>query len=631
MAPPEEIRNLKGPLVLGLRAKLLFGFGGLLLIMLTVSLLSETVMDHYGRAIQRSFREDYDSVAVCQRIKETVEQLDLEAQHIAWGGRVNPGVVEGLTGQIDRDLAAQRRDATLPGESAATENLAACWDDYRREYSRLPPPGNSATELRNFYPLSLLPKSLALRGAAQNLIEMNMKGVLSVPTNAQAVTSRSHWLMRSLTISGIALSLLFAALIGRIILRPVRTLTESVRQVERGNLDLNVPVQSGDELGSLAAAFNAMAARLRAYRQTDRERLERTERTTQLAIDSLPDAVLVINPHGKIELANDMAHRLFRIGPGDHVHTAGEEWLIALWREIGDSGHTSEPSGYESALQFEFDGEQRYLLPRTVPIADTNGKPIGATVVLADVTGLRRLDEMKNGLLSLVSHELKTPLTSARMVLHLVTEQKVGSLTEKQLELLSAARDDTDRLHQIVENLLDMSRIESGRALMELQPIAPADLLSKSLDSLAGMFQGQQVRLGVDVDSSLPNVMADAVRIGHVFANLLMNSLRHTPPGGTVSVGARSGGEWVEFTIHDSGPGVPRQYLHRLFEKFFRVPEEGGNGSGLGLALAKDIVEAHGGRIRAESGEGKGLIVAFTLPRATGAAGDPALGEKIAG
>src|ERR1700709_151769 len=144
-------------------------------------------------------------------------------------------------------------------------------------------------------------------------------------------------------------------------------------------------------------------------------------------------------------------------------------WLADLHRQILQTGHPSPLSGYESTIQVDDAGDTRFFLPRTIPITAENQHPVGTTVVLADVTGLRRLDAMKNGLLSLVSHELKTPLTSMRMILHLVTEQRVGVLSPKQKELLDAARDDAERLHSIVENLLDMARIESGRALMGLQ------------------------------------------------------------------------------------------------------------------------------------------------------------------
>lgn len=608
--------------MLGLRSKLLLGFSGLLLILLVVSFLAATVLDYYRRAIDRSYREDYDSVALSQKMKEDVEQLDLATQRALWNEPVDQNALTAIEADFDQKLGLQRQAATLPGEPAATDALSSAWDRYRLQYRSAFDPSASPAQRDRFYTTELRPDLTRVRQAAQRLIEMNLSGLLSVPQRAQAAASQAHLAMRTLTISAVILSILLTLMIGRTILKPIRALTQSVHEVERGNFDQAVPVQAHDELGALAKAFNTMAQRLRAYRRLEHDRLLRTERTTQLAIDSLPDAVLVINPDGQVELSNTAARKLLRIMPGDDVESAARPWLDTLWKQISSAGGRTELRDYESTVDIELDGENRFFLPRTVPILDDSSRLVGATVVLADVTGLRRLDEMKNNLLSLVSHELKTPLTSARMVLHLVASGKIGPLSAKQAELLTAARDDSDRLHQIVENLLDMSRIESGRALMDLHPVAPRELVNRSLEPLTAMFQSQQVLLATEVDGGLGPVQADAMRIGHVFANLLMNSLRHTPPGGRVLVGARQRDNSVEFWVRDTGTGIPRQHLHHVFDKFFRAPGQTSTaGSGLGLALVKHIVEAHGGQVRVSSDEGQGSLFAFTL---RGAAAEPA-------
>ncbi|HEY2586555.1 MAG TPA: ATP-binding protein [Tepidisphaeraceae bacterium] len=600
--------------MIGLRSKLLLGFAGMLLIVLTVSVLAQTVMEHYSRAIQKSYREDYESVAACQAMKEAVERLDRSAQDALWDRPPDAATVGAARAEFERQLAAQREEATLPGEAAATDELARRWAEYDQAFPRVLAPDLSAGERRALYVAQLTPRSEQVRAAAQQLIRMNLDSILSVPRKAQQSARQAHWAMRLLTVSGVAIAVLFAAWIGRMILRPIRALTDSVHEIERGNLDLSVAVHAHDELGALANAFNNMAVNLRRYRQIAQDRLVRTEQTTQLAIDSLPDAVLVITPERKVELANVAARKLLGVMPGDDLAGGANPGLLAdLLDRIADAEHATELSDYQSILQVDQDGQTRFFLPRTAPILDAARRTLGATVVLADVTGLRRLDEMKNSLLSLVSHELKTPLTAARMVLHLVTDRKIGPLTDKQADLLQAAREDVDRLFRIVESLLDMSRIESGRALMEFEPIAADELVRRSIEPLAGMFQDVELRTAVPPD--LPQVFADPLRIGHVFANLLMNALRHTPAGGRVAIEASRRGGSVEFLVRDTGSGIPRQYLHRLFEKFFRVPcqNNAGGGSGLGLAIAKEIVESHHGHVRIDSTEGAGTTVAFTL------------------
>ncbi|HZK79828.1 MAG TPA: ATP-binding protein [Humisphaera sp.] len=601
----------------GLRSKILVGFGGLLLMLVAVSLLGETVLNRYSSDMQRSFREDYQSVESCEDLAHAAYRIDVALQlHLQQGVPLNVADMGSSIQICNRQLEAQSAIATLAGEKEATERLARRWDEYKKIHVRLLDPAVPLSQRQADYSRLSLPKAIEVQAAAHELINMNLGHMLSVHARVREMAGPFRWAMHALTVSATVLSVMFALLIGRFILRPVRALTDSVRQIEHGNLDFRVPIQSKDELGVLGAAVNAMAAQLKAYRQADRDRLIRTERTTQLAIDSLPDAVIVVNLAGRIELANETAKRLFHLTPGASVAEMQSSWLTELHQQILQTGHAARPSGYESTIQVDDAGDTRVFLPRTIPITAENQQPIGTTVVLADVTGLRRLDEMKNGLLALVSHELKTPLTGMRMVLHLVTDGRVGSLTPKQKELLDSARDDAERLHTIVDNLLDMARIESGRALMELQPVSPAVLATRAAESLRGAFESQQVALSIAASDGLPLVSADPTRISHVLINLLYNSLRYTPAGGHVRIWARPADDWVEMGVTDDGAGIPRQFLPRIFEKFFRAPGQRGGGSGLGLSIAKDIVEAHGGHIRAESVEEKGSTFSFTLRRA---------------
>jgi signal transduction histidine kinase len=235
-------------------------------------------------------------------------------------------------------------------------------------------------------------------------------------------------------------------------------------------------------------------------------------------------------------------------------------------------------------------------------------------MVLQDVTQLRQQDEIKRGMISTVSHQLKTPLTSIRMAIHLLLEEKVGHLTEKQVELLLAAREDSDRLHNILNNLLDISRIESGKAKMELRLLSPNSLQMEALEPFWRAAHDQGVTLNVEVPGDLPEVWADPTRIYYVFGNLLSNALKYTPAGGRVTVSAGAEKNEVRFSISDSGRGIPVQYLPRIFEQFFRVPnQEKESGAGLGLAIVKEIIEAHGGTVGVESQEGTGSTFSFTL------------------
>jgi signal transduction histidine kinase/HAMP domain-containing protein len=414
---------------------------------------------------------------------------------------------------------------------------------------------------------------------------------------------------------GAIFTALIAALLVRGVIRPLARIVDSCRQIEEGNLNLVLHVPARDELCDLADAFNAMALQLRQARRTDTAKFARTERTTQLAVDSLPDAIAIVSPSGEIELSNQAARELFLLKPGDSIHDLRDHRIADLFRQVAQKQQPAHPSDYQSAIEIYGQGGQlRFFLPRALPLCDVDRRLIGVTLVLGDVTNLRRLDEMKSGLLSVVSHELKTPLTSIRMAVHLLAEERVGTLTSKQSELVNAACEDSNRLQSIINGLLDMGRLESGQVELDLESVAANRLAWTAAAPLETAFQDKGISLEVEVPGDLPPVLVDESRIDHVFSNLLTNALKYTLPGGEVRLWAQTDGEMVRFIIDDTGIGIPPEHLGRVFDRFFRVPRENQPpGAGLGLAIAREIVEAHGGSITVESREGQGSRFSFTL------------------
>ena len=360
-----------------------------------------------------------------------------------------------------------------------------------------------------------------------------------------------------------------------------------------------------------------MASRLREFKRLDADRFLRTQQTTQLAIDSLHDAVIVIGPTGVVEIANHSAQSHFNIVPGKVVQCDEPKWLRDIFAEVSRTGEPFAPEGYKSAIQLFDNGRERFLLPRAVPMLDGEGKRIGVAVILVDVTQLRHADELKSGLVSTVSHELRTPLTALRMAISLLQGEKIGALTARQRTLVNAAGEESERLFRIIDDLLNISRIESGRAQFDMRPNSPRRIIDSVLEPIRDAFEQKGLRLETDCPADLPEVHADATFIAHALGNLLANALKFTPEGGSVTIGAESADHLVTFFVRDTGPGIPPQFADRIFEKFFRIPRnDGPAGVGLGLAIAKEIIEAHHGHIHFHPNEGGGSVFSFTLPAA---------------
>ena len=627
----------------GLRQKLSFGFGGLLAILLVVSALGIAVLTQYREALDKFFLENWRSMEYGQNMVDSLENLNDIAKPISGAGHDptsaelqaailsagDKNAADHPLGNFDQNCTAENNNITLPGEHEIAEHLTKLWkgetiegaplpgDSYRTLFLKLLDPNTTGPARSQTY-ASLMSLSPSLKSSAQAVIRLNLDNMKPIDGLAKQKADRATHLMILLAVVGVGLAILLTLVVGRSILLPIMAVTGSIREIEQGNLDLVVQVKSRDELHQLAEAFNSMAAKLREFRRTNRAKLVRTERTTQLAVNSLPDAISIIGPDGSVELSNDAAQKLFQLRPGVRISEMREHRLGEIYREVAEAERPSAPRGYESAIEvFDQGGQVKYFLPHAVPISDSEKHLLGVTLVLADVTNLRRLDEMKSSLLSVVSHELKTPLTSIRMAVHLLLEERVGSLTSKQTELLLAAREDSDRLERIIQDLLDIGRLESGKVEMELQPRPAERLVSEAVTRVERSFHDHGLTLEVDVPAETPPVLADPARIDHVFSNLLTNAMKFTAPGGRVRVFAETEPAAVRFVVEDSGIGIPTEALPRVFDRFFRVPRANQpSGAGLGLAIAKEIVEAHGGQIAVQSTEGQGSKFSFTLQRA---------------
>jgi signal transduction histidine kinase len=420
------------------------------------------------------------------------------------------------------------------------------------------------------------------------------------------------------------------------LVRPLAALSAAARRIGEGDLDVRAPAAGRDEIAALGAEFNTMAERLRRYRSSSLGELLQAQRALQGAIDSLPDPVLVLDASGAVVNLNGAAEALFRRGGGapPSLDTLGPPLRATLDRMrahvLGGKG-PYVPRGFEEAVAVEGAEGARRLLPRASPLCSDGGVVIGSSIVLQDVTRLLRFDELKNDLVSTVAHEFRTPLTSLRMAVHLCADELVGPLTEKQADLLFAARQDCERLQTTVDDLLDLSRIQAGRLELTFAPAPPSALAGAALDAHRGEASTAGIDLESHVGEDLPEVLVDRERIDLVLSNLVGNAIKYTPRGGRVAVAAGLAEEgFVRFEVQDSGPGIAPEYQARVFDKFFRVPGVAVSGVGLGLYIAREVVEAHGGRIGVESAPAQGSRFWFTARRADEAGGLEAPARRTA-
>ncbi len=612
----------------GLRFKLALGFAGLLALLFVVGAQSISMLERLGGSIDVILRENYRSVIAAQEMKEALERIDSGALFaLAGDGERGRALVDLQRPRFGKALQTELGNLTIPGEKDRAERVRDLFVSYTAALPQVLDESRPTEARSRAYFAQLLPRFQEIKRGAEEIQQLNQTNMVQANDRARALASAARSRMILLIAAGAALAIGLVAFLSQAILGPLSRLTESAREIERGHLDLVVPVSSRDELGQLAEAFNAMASRLRELRRSDQAKLLRAQKTSQLAIDSLPDAVALLSPEGGIELANRIAISEFGLAPGAAVPERHDQWLRPLLASAAHgadlSGRFGAPPerGFESAIQVWKDGKEHFFMPHAVAIRDPEGELLGTTLILSDVTDLRRVDEMKSGLLSTVSHELRTPLTSLQMAVHVLLGEKLGELNKDQTELLVVARDDAERLREIVESLLELSRLESDRQLLRIEPVATRDFVEARTNDFRPEFEDAGIELKVEIDPAAPKVLADPARARLVLSNLLSNALHHTPAGGSVTVRAEQYKKYVRFSVADTGPGIPADQTERIFDRFYQLPgTEDLGGAGLGLSIAKEIVHAHGGEIHVQSKEGAGTTFWFSLPVAPSAA-----------
>ena len=603
-----------------LRTKLLAGLMPLLGLTVGIGLWAIATLNHLGGRIDVILRENYQSVLAAEGMKESLERMDSAALFAVSGQDERAAELVRIHQPIfERNLARERGNVTVAGEQELADRLADRYARYLKlteEFRRLPR-GESGPRWA-FYSDQLLPLFTEIKDTADAVLRINQANMEAEDRRARGAAARSIRVMALTLLIATAAATVIAVVLGRSILDPVRAVTRSARALGRGDYDQVVPVTTHDELGELAATFNAMAGTLRRYSQAGTERLVRAQRTAQATIDSFPDPVVVVDPDGVIERANPAACRLLGVTPsssGTVAWTPPPQIRGPLADVLGGLGDYL-PTGVEQTLCLRDGAHERFFLPRVLGMQGDTG-PLGAAVVLHDVTKFRLVDQLKSDMVATVSHELKTPLTSMQMAVHLLLEEAVGPLTPKQIELLLAAREDSDRLLAMVNDLLDLARIEQGRVRLDLAPASAADLLGGTLDRFESRAQDMGIALTSEVAAGTPRVRVDRDHIGHVLDNLVGNALTYTPRGGSVRVSAVPDGDAVRFAVTDTGSGIPAEHLPRLFDRFYRVPGSRPGGAGLGLAIAREVVESHGGRIDVTSQPSQGTTFTFRLPVAS--------------
>jgi two-component system phosphate regulon sensor histidine kinase PhoR len=434
-------------------------------------------------------------------------------------------------------------------------------------------------------------------------------GVLRIALSLREIETNVGILRQSIVISGLVMALtaaFLAVIIAGRTTKPLSQLTAVAEEMAAGNLDARLLSTKKDEVAQLTRAFNHMADRLRSQVHILAEERGRLA----AVLDRMADGVVITDNNGQVQLINTAAARLFRTSEeralGRSLAQVAPYYpLIELWKAC-------QEYGVEQVDMVEVSHHNLFLHAIITPFIQEGAD--GYLLILQDLSRVRRLETIRRDFISNISHELRTPLAGLKALVETLTGGAIKDRSAAR-HFLNRMDIEVDALTQIVEELLELSRIESGQVTLQIIPTEISDIVTIPVDRLRPQAERAGINLDIEIPDQLPQVLADIDQIQLVLTNIVHNAIKFTSPGGRILVSAHQSEEEAIISVQDNGVGIPAEDLPRIFERFYKADRaRSGGGTGLGLAIAKHTVERHNGRIWAESIEGKGSTFYFTLP-----------------
>ena len=599
-----------------LKSKILLGYSLSLALVILVGAWGITNLRRLGKASEAILEENYNSILAAENTIDAIERQDSAILLFLLENR-DRGSEQFRQNQIEflKWLGRAEGNITIPGEAEIIAQIEQSYQDYLTAFSGLQQQVNPTTE--DYYE-TIVPIFEQIRDRSDRLRNINQEAMEVASENAQEISQQAIWSMAIALITAAGIGLGFSLLLTRRIVQPLTEMTTATEKIASGEYDIALQVKSKDELGMLAREITTMSQKLKAFRDLNVGKVIVEKQRSEAIVQSIADGIIVVDSELKIMAINPIAASIANVksmlATNNHFLDVFDN--RELYQHLRDTAETGKPPQLESdILTVEREQKTQYYKFAITPVVSEAEDVIGAILLLQDVTKLKELDNLKSEFVATASHELRTPLTGMLMSLNLLTETTEDKLSDSESELLDTAVEDVERLRSLVNDLLDLSKIESGKIELDFVDVEVDFLLDKAISALQIQAQQKEITLAKQSLSQEIQVKADANKIIWVLTNLIANALRYSDPGEEIKIGATPRNSWVEIFVTDKGAGIPLEYQGKIFDKFVQVEtEKDVGGSGLGLAICKEMVQAHGGRIWVDSTVGEGSTFTFTVP-----------------
>ncbi|MBB6236214.1 signal transduction histidine kinase [Pedobacter sp. AK013] len=578
-----------------IKTKLRLGFGFLFIIVLSFGLIALFYLNELSDKSKVILKDNYKSLKYVAAMRNVIDLNQFP---------LSPTPLTIFT----ENLKNEGLNITEPGEKVAFQKLEVAFN-----------------ALNNSQSLAVKENSIKnLRIALRNIEELNMKAIYDKNELANKTSSRANlYIIIAATLSFIILFTFIVNFPG-FVANPLAEFSAAIKQISRKNYKQRLHFENEDEFTELANSFNGMVVKLNEWENSNLSKIKSEKSRIEAIIAQMQDAIIGLNEKGEVLFLNHLAAKLMNL---DEDKVIGQN-VAELMQKNELLKRIIKPETDDNTLKIYADDKESYFLLENREIIIPNyeeqdentlivsSKSAGSVYTLKNITQFKELDEAKTNFIATVSHELKTPLSSIKMSLKLLNDERVGTMNEEQHELLNHIKEDSDRLLKITSELLDLSQVETGNLKLTFAITKPEEIVRYAVDAVKFQAEQKSIQLVLNCDQNLPNVNADIQKTAWVLVNFLSNALRYSSEKSKVIIDVLQKDNFVEFSVRDFGKGIDEKYQKRLFDRYFQVPTDGQNksGSGLGLAISKDFIEAENGKIWVISAIGEGSNFCFSLP-----------------
>lgn len=571
-----------------IKTKLTLGVGLLFLLILLLSLVGAKYINELKADTENILVANYNSLEYTRNMLVALDEGTENAQS-----------------KFERNLQNQENNITEIGEKETTSELRRDFEKYKRSNS------DSSNQI-------------AIRKNIFRLMDMNMQAIQRKSEFAKATADKAVlWIAVTGTLCFLIAFVLLVNLPSNIA-NPIKELTESIQQIAAKNYSERVHFTDHNEFGQLASSFNTMAEKLEEYNNSNLAKLMMEKKRIETLINNMHDPVIGLDENLKIIFANEEAIKISGLNPSEMIGELAQKLAVkndlirSLIQDlmIGESqkGSKLKPIKIFSENRESY-FERETLHISVTPTGEKAPKLVGHVIFLRNVTSYKELDFAKTNFIATVSHEFKTPISSIKMSLQLLENEKIGELNDEQKNLMESIKDDANRLLKITGELLNMTQVESGNIQLSILPSDPLEILQYAVNATKTQAEQKHIALEIKCPEKIARVQADNEKTTWVLTNLISNAIRYSYDNSTVYLKITENKNHVKISVRDTGQGIAPQYKDKIFDRYFRVPGTKKEGTGLGLAISKEFIEAQGGQIEVDSEFGAGSTFTLTLKK----------------